>query len=136
MFTSTRETRPSDAVRQVMMWPVAVTPCGTTLRQVAESLTADEIGILPVISNGHVVGVVSERDVVQHLANGAEPDHALVEDIMTTDLLEITPETPIADAAHLMIEGGVRHLPVLDDGAVAGIVSVRDVLAVLVKAAA
>jgi CBS domain-containing protein len=106
------------------------------MRQVAESLTADEIGILPVLSNGHLVGVVSERDLVRHLANGAEPDHVLVEDIMTTDLLQVTSETSIAEAAQLMVEAGIRHLPVLNDGAVAGIVSVRDVLAVLTETAA
>jgi CBS domain-containing protein len=131
MFTSTRDTQPHDAVRRVMMWPVAVTPCGTTMRQVAEALAADEIGILPVIANEHLVGVVSERDVVRHLANGADPDHVLVEDIMTTDLLQVTPETSIAEAAQLMVEAGVRHLPVLDGEAVAGVVSARDVLAVL-----
>jgi CBS domain-containing protein len=135
MFASTHDTRPSDAVRRVMMWPVAVTPCGATMRQVAEALAADEIGILPVVSNGHLVGVVSERDVVRHLANGAKPDHALVDDIMTIGLLHVTSETSIAEAARLMVEAGVRHLPVLDNGAIAGIVSVRDVLAVLTEAA-
>jgi CBS domain-containing protein len=101
---------------------------------VAESLTADEIGILVVIANGRLVGVVSERDVVQHLAAGADPDHIVVEDIMTTELLQVTPETPIAEAARLMVDAGVRHLPVLDGNAVAGIVSARDVLALLAQA--
>ena len=137
MFISTHDARPADAVRRVMMWPVAVTPCGATMRQVAESLAADEIGILPVIAeNGHLVGVVSERDVVRHLANGAEPDHLLAEDIMTTELLQVSPETPIGEAARLMVEAGVRHLPVLDGDAIAGIVSARDVLAVLAGAPA
>jgi CBS domain-containing protein len=134
MFTSPREVRLADAVQTVMMWPVAVTPCGATMRQVAESLSADEVGILVVVANGHLVGVVSERDVVRHLADGANPDHVLVEDIMTTELLEVKPETPIAEAARLMVEAGVRHLPVLDGDAVAGIVSARDVLALLARA--
>lgn len=134
MFASRHQVRPSDEVRTVMMWPVAVTPCGASMREVAESLAADEIGILPVMANGHLVGIVSERDVVRHLAADAEPDHLSAEDIMTTDLVKVAPESSIMDAARLMVEAGVRHLPVLDGDAVAGIVSARDVLAVLARA--
>jgi CBS domain-containing protein len=125
---------PSDPVSRIMMWPVAAVPSRATMRDVAESLAADEIGILPVTSNGAIVGVVSERDVARHLANGANPDHLYAADIMTTDVLDITPDTEITAVAQLMLESGVRHLLVLDGDAVAGIVSVRDVLAVLTTA--
>jgi CBS domain-containing protein len=127
---------PSDPVSRIMMWPVAAVPSRATMRDVAESLAADEIGILPVTSNGAIVGVVSERDVARHLANGAHPDHLYAADIMTTDVLDITPDTEITAVAQLMLESGVRHLLVLDGDAVAGIVSVRDVLAVLTTAIA
>jgi CBS domain-containing protein len=133
MFASTHHVSPSDEVRTVMMWPVAVTTCGATMREVAESLAADEIGVLPVTANGAIVGIVSERDVVRHLADGADPDHLTAEDIMTTDMIKVAPATSIAEVARVMVEAGIRHVPVLDGDAIAGIVSARDALGVLAR---
>jgi len=114
MFASTHHASPSDEVRTVMMWPVVVTACEATMREVAESLAADEIGLLPVAASGTIVGIVSERDVVHHLGEGADPDHVTAKDIMTTDMIKVAPETSIAEVARVMVEAGVRHLPVLD----------------------
>ena len=134
MMISEAHPRPTDQVRKIMMWPVAATPSQATMREIAESLSADEIGILPITANGSIVGMVSERDVARHVANGANPDHVCAADIMSTNVLDVTPETEITAAAQLMLEAGVRHLMVRDGDAVAGIVSVRDVLAVLTQA--
>ncbi|MDX6367441.1 MAG: hypothetical protein QOK30_2517 [Nocardioidaceae bacterium] len=133
MFASTHQASPSDEVRTVMMWPVAVTTCQATMREVAESLAADEIGVLPVTANGTIVGIVSERDVVRHLGAGADPEHLTAEDIMTTDMIKVALQTSIAEVARVMVEAGVRHLPVLDGDAIAGIVSARDALGVLAR---
>jgi CBS domain-containing protein len=128
--------RPSDPVRKVMMWPVAVIDGAASMRQAAEALAADEIGVLLVLEHGALVGVVSERDLVRHLAADANPDHLDVQDIMTVDLVAVTPHDTVLDAAKQMLAAGVRHLPVQEDELVAGVVSVRDVLAVLTDAAA
>jgi predicted transcriptional regulator len=136
MMTSDASPRPTGPVRKIMMWPVAATPHGATMRRVAESLAADEIGALPITANGSIVGMVSERDIARHIANGADPDHLCAADIMSTDVLDVAPETEIVAAARLMLDAGVRHLLVREDGAVAGIISVRDVLSVLTDAAA
>jgi len=134
MMITEANPRPTDPVRKIMMWPVAATPSQATMREIAESLAADEIGILPITANGSIVGMVSERDVARHVANGANPDHVCAADIMSTDVLDVTPETEIIAVAQLMLEAGVRHLMVRDGDAVAGIVSARDVLAVLSRA--
>jgi CBS domain-containing protein len=132
---STRQARSTDPVRKVMMWPVAVIDGTASMRQAAEALAADEIGVLLVIEHRALVGVVSERDLVRHLAEDANPDHLDVRDIMSVDVGAIAPEDTVLDAAQQMLTAGVRHLPVLDDDLVAGVVSVRDVLAVLAHAA-
>jgi len=134
MMISRTNPRPADAVRAIMMWPVAATTGAATMREIAESLAADEIGLVPVTAHGSVVGMVSERDLARHLANGANPDHVSAADIMTTDIVEVSPDCEIAAVARLMLDAGVRHLLIRDRDAVAGVVSIRDVLAVLTEA--
>ena len=134
MMLSEARPGPTDPVSKIMMWPVAAAPSHTTMRDIAEGLAADEIGILPITADGHIVGVVSERDLARHVANGADPDHVCAADIMTTDVLGVSPDTEINAVAQLMLEAGVRHLMVREGDAVAGIVSARDVLAVLTRA--
>ena len=134
--SSTRTTHATDAISRIMMWPVATVPGEASLRQVAESLAADGIGALGVVEGGHLVGVVSERDVVTHLAHGANPEHVTAAEVMTTELVTARPDEPILDAARRMLDAEVRHLPVIDGGDIAGFVSMRDVFEVLVEVAA
>ncbi|MCY4728320.1 CBS domain-containing protein [Nocardioides sp. STR2] len=127
---------PTDVVVRVMVWPVATVPGEASLLEVAESLAADGVGALGVVESGQLVGVVSERDVVHHLAQGANPDHVTAADVMATDLVTAHPDDRILDTARRMVEAQVRHLPVIDDGDVAGFVSMRDLFEVLVDVAA
>jgi len=128
--------RSTDVVRTVMMWPVATVETVASLSEVAEALAADEIGALCVIENGAVAGIVSERDVVTHLAAGGDPAHLTAGEVMSGDLLTVTPETTLLEAARMMQEGQVRHLPVLSEGLVAGMVSMRDLFGAFVDASA
>ena len=126
--------RPTDSVRTVMMWPVATVECVATLSEVAEALAADEIGALCVVENDAVAGIVSERDVVTHLAAGGDPAHLTAGEVMSGDLLTIGPDATLLEAARMMQDGQVRHLPVLDEGLIAGMLSMRDLFGVLVDA--
>ena len=123
---------PVSPVRSVMVWPVATVEREVTLTEVAEALAADEIGALCVVENGALAGIISERDVVAHLAAGADSAHLSAGEVMTSDVVTVGPEESIRAAARRMHDDQIRHLPVLDDGAIAGIVSIRDLLAVLV----
>ena len=103
MFTSSkRSIHPSDAVARIMVWPVATVPGEATLLEVAESLAADGIGAICVVENGHLAGVVSERDVVIHLAQGANPEHVTAADVMTTDLVTAHPNDQVLDPAPIL----------------------------------
>ncbi len=133
--SSRRSTYPTDAIARIMVWPVATVPGKACLRDVAESLAADGIGAIGVVENGHLAGVVSERDVTNHLAQGANPDHVTAADVMATDLVTAHPDDLILDVARRMIEAEIRHVPVIDGDRIAGFVSMRDIFEVLVDVA-
>lgn len=136
MYTSSRRSmHPTDVVARIMVWPVATVPGEASLREVAESLAADGIGAVGVVENGHLAGVVSERDVVNHLAQGANPEHVTAAEMMTTDLVTAHQDDPILDTARRMLEAEIRHLPVVDEEKIAGFVSMRDIFAVLLDVA-
>lgn len=100
-----------------------------TLRAVARTLWSESVGILVVGNERHPLGVISERDVVSELAQGADPDRRSARDAMTAYLISTRREDPISDAAAQMLDDSVRHLPVVDeDGRVIGMVSVRDLI--------
>jgi CBS domain-containing protein len=121
--------------RSVMRWPVATVENVASLHEVAECLAADEVGALCVVEGGALAGIVSERDVVTHLAAGGDPAHLTAGEVMTSDLLTIAEDTSLLDAARMMQEGEVRHLPVLAGGHIVGMVSMRDVFAALLDSA-
>lgn len=136
MYTSsTRSTHPTDAIARIMVWPVATVPGKASLLEVAESLAADDIGAVGVVENGHLAGVVSERDVVNHLAQRANPEHVTAADVMTTDLVTARPDDQILDVARRMAEARIRHLPIIDEDRIAGFVSMRDIFEVLIDVA-
>ncbi|HET9842591.1 MAG TPA: CBS domain-containing protein [Nocardioides sp.] len=122
---------PATVVRKVMVWPVATVDGDATLAEVAEALAADEVGALCVTEDGRLAGIISERDVVVHLAAGADPAHLTAAEAMSNDLVTASPDDSVLDAARRMEEAQVRHLPVIDNGRIAGIVSMRDLFAVL-----
>lgn len=119
------------ALRKVMMWPVVVVESGETLAEVVQALAADEVGAVCVTDDGRLVGIVSERDVVAHLAQGADPAHLSAGEVMNTELVVAAPDEPVLEAARRMEQAQVRHLPVLDGDLICGIVSIRDLFAVL-----
>jgi CBS domain-containing protein len=123
----------ADPVRRIMARRPVGVPLEATLREVARELADDEIGAVLVQAPGGPVGLVSERDLVTALAAGDDPDDRQVADLMTADLVSAGPDDTIGAVAELMDDAGVRHIPVTDGSTVVGMVSVRDVLAVLLR---
>jgi CBS domain-containing protein len=126
--------RPERPVSSVMSWPVASIDHEATLAEAVDALAADSIGVVLVLREGGLAGILSERDVVTHLAAGADPRHLLVGEAMVPDLVTIQGDEAIVDAARLMLEAEIRHLPVLTENLLAGVVSMRDVVASLAAA--
>jgi CBS domain-containing protein len=111
-----------DAVRSVMARPVVTLTPETTLRAAAETLHEAGVGA------AGLVGVVSERDVMSAVAKRGDLDDVWVGDVMSEDVVAVDPDQPIIDGTLLMLDAGVRHLPVVDGDEVVGMVSMRDML--------
>lgn len=125
---------PQSPVRDLMSKPVAMVGLGDSLAHVAEELAANAIGAVLVTTDTNCVGIITERDLVEHIANGANLQNLTAEEVLSSELVTAEPAESVARAARLMVEAGIRHLPVCEDGDVIGLVSVRDVLGVLVAA--
>lgn len=108
--------------------PVFTTP-DATLREAAHALWLESVGVLIVGDEREPAGVLSERDIVTKLAQGADPDTTHVRDAMSSTLISTRAEDPVLDAALEMLNDAIRHLPILDEhGRVVGIVSMRDLV--------
>jgi len=102
----------------------------TTVAELVALLAEHRIGAVPVTDGGRTVGIVSERDVVRQLHTaGTDVLGSTVEQLMSVDLLTCTPQDSLDDIARMMTEHRIRHLPVLSDGELAGIVTIGDVVA-------
>jgi CBS domain-containing protein len=105
-----------------------VTP-GCTVRSIVDTLRRQRIGAVLVLQNDAVIGVVSERDIVRNLADrGAAVLDLLAQDVMTAPVITISPVESVAAAMELMTGRRIRHLPVLSDGALVGLVSIGDLV--------
>ena len=100
------------------------------VRAAAQRMSGHRLGCLVVTRDGrHVDGLVTERDVVRALANrGADASTCRVQDVMSTNVPTCAPTDALSDVMRTMTERRYRHLPVLRSGALAGIVSIGDVV--------
>jgi CBS domain-containing protein len=99
-----------------------------TLEVAADRMSWHQVSALPVLEGQHLVGIVTERDLTAALAEGADAQVTPVSDYMTPAPEVLRPDSELADAAHLMLELGIRHLPVVRSGQLIGVLSMRDVL--------
>lgn len=81
-----------------------------------------------VVEDGSLVGILTERDVVRAVADGANPDKAQASDYMSRMLTAIGADETMDEAARMMISQRICHLPVVDGGQIAGVLSIRAVL--------
>lgn len=108
---------------------VATVTATTTVTGLLAELDVHNIGAMVVIGGDGLVGIVSERDIVRHLHTvGPDLLRCPVADIMSEVAVTCRPEDPVDDLAALMTNNRVRHVPVLDNGRLVGIVSIGDVV--------
>lgn len=108
---------------------VATVEPTATVSALIEALARHNVGAMVVVDGGAVVGIVSERDVVRQLhARGVELLDAAVTEIMTTSVVTCVPTDHVDSLAATMTERRIRHMPVVVDGRLVGIVSIGDVV--------
>lgn len=122
-------------VADIMTPSVLTVAPDATLVETSAEMSARRVGAVLVLEDGKPKGILTERDVLRAVGEGSV-EGAKVSDWMTRDPETIEPSESTDMAATLMIHGGFRHLPVLEDGSVVGIVSIRDLMRVVLDDAA
>jgi len=111
---------------------VTVTPDETVQLAIARMLE-EGIGSVAVCDGPRLVGIFTERDVLRLAGEGRDFGDVRIGDVMTTQVFTLTPDVDITDAARVMRDKKIRHVPVVEDGNVLGIVGIRDVMGALVE---
>ena len=112
---------------------VTVAP-GATLHDAARSMAERKVGAAVVIDPEQPgPGIITERDLLQAVGSGQDPNTELVRDHLSADLTFASPEWSLARAAEAMVKGGFRHLVVVDGGEMVGVLSMRDIVRCWVK---
>ena len=104
----------------------------TTIAEVARQMRTDDSDSVAVMSDGRLVGIITERDMVRAIADGVDPQQVRADVVMTADPATVDADEDVAVVAVKMIRLGVRHLPVVNKaGKPVGLVSARNLVAVL-----
>ena len=115
-------------VRDLHAEPVEATSPGESLADAADRMRFYDIGALAVLERGEPVAIITERDLARAVADRVDPARTPVLSYMTPEPVTISADADVVEAGVLMMALGVRHLPVIDCGTIAGMVSIRDVL--------
>jgi CBS domain-containing protein len=99
-----------------------------TLGEVAERMSAQNVGAVVVRDFGRLIGVLTERDMLRAMAARVHTSDARVRQWMTENPVTAGPETTFEDAQKIMLDKGFRHLPVVDGETILGIVSLRRIM--------
>jgi len=99
----------------------------------SKQMTECRIGALLVMEKGQLAGIITERDIVRAVANGKNCKDVRIKDVMTTNLIVSKAGDDLDYVMAVMIQNGIRHLPVVEETGLVGMLSMRDVVRVLVK---
>jgi len=103
-----------------------VTP-DTTVIEVAQLMKKDDVGSIPICSDHRLIGLITDRDIVlKVVATGGNTNNILAKDIMSTDIISVSADQDVHEAANLMSKYQIRRLPVLDADKLVGIVAIGD----------
>lgn len=115
-------------IAEIMTKDVQTVSPEMDLVMVAQHMRDLDVGVIPVVENGNLLGVITDRDiVVRALAGGGDPLTATVSTYMTTDPTAVSPDDDVQRAAEIMAREQIRRLPVVQGGTLVGIVSIGDV---------
>ena len=121
-------------VSEIMTNAAVIDQPDDTLVEAARKMWKQQTGSLLVLEGEDLVGIITERDVLKAVAAGTSLDQTRISQVMTKDLVTVGPGTSLREAAKVMAERWIRHLPVVDGGKLVGIISQRDLAGVLAGA--
>jgi CBS domain-containing protein len=127
--TSEVKVRAGVKVREAMTESVYTITPGLSLREAAVFMVQHNVGAAVIIDPEEPgPGIVTERDIVRSLGSGEDPDSELIRDHLTARATFADADWSLEEAADAMARGGFRHLVVVNDGELAGIISMRDII--------
>lgn len=117
-------------VKDIMSSPVEEIRSDATISQAARMMQMSDIGVLPIMKDGDVVGVLTDRDIaIRVVAEGLDPQETAVSEVMSSEIICCSEDSSMEDAATLMEENQVHRLLVLSSAnRVSGIVSIADIV--------
>lgn len=110
-----------------------VADAGESLTDVASRMRFNDVGCVAVIEHGTLVGILTERDLVRAVADGNDFEKLVVADYMTPEPVAVSPETDAREAGRVMVQAGIRHLPVVENDRLLGVMSMRDIVVELIQ---
>ncbi|HWQ16926.1 MAG TPA: MFS transporter [Sulfolobales archaeon] len=105
-------------------------PPTISLKEAVDIMAKNDIGFLPIVEGGKLVGAISETDVMRIVAGGGDLKRP-VSEYLNTKLITIDRNVKLRDAAELMVKHNIRHLPIVEKGEIIGVISVRDIIKVV-----
>jgi CBS domain-containing protein len=121
-------------VSEIMTEAAVTDRADDTLAEAAHKMWEQQTGSLLVMDGDELLGIITERDVLKAVATGRPLDGTRVSDAMTKDVVTVPPAMTLREAAAVMAGKWIRHLPVVEQGRVVGILSQRDLAGVLAGA--
>lgn len=121
-------------ISEIMTKATVTDSADDTLAEAAARMWNAQTGSLLVMDGENLLGIVTERDLLRAIAQGQDPTQIPLKDVMRTDVVTIGPQTKLKEAAKLMTTKWFRHLPIVENGKVVGIVSQRDLTGMLAEA--
>jgi len=113
-------------VREVMTQVVLTAETGTTIAEAASLMAQRRVGSTLVVDDQRLLGIFTERDIVKALSQDASATHQAIGHWMTRNPQTISSDATVDEALRRMLDGGFRHLPVVDGERMVGMISMRD----------
>jgi CBS domain-containing protein len=115
-------------IREIMSTEIKKVTPDNALIDIAAMMRDEDIGALPVVKDGELRGIVTDRDiVVRAIAEGKEPSTTTVQEVLSEKVESVEPDDDIEEAADVMAAHQIRRLPVVEDGKLIGMVSLGDI---------
>jgi CBS domain-containing protein len=116
------------SIKEVMTRDVRACEPNATVADAAKVMAQEDVGPVPIVEDGRLVGIVTDRDiVVRVVAEGRDPNATTVREIASTELVTVSPDDDLDEALNLLAQRQVRRLPVVEGDRLIGIVAQADV---------
>lgn len=113
-------------LREIMTTDVDCCTVEDNIYEAAVKMKDDDVGVIPVLENNHLIGVITDRDIVIRCVAEKKPNSTRITDVISTDLVTGTPDMSVEEAEDLMGNEQIRRLPIIENDKLVGVVALGD----------